>query len=208
MYQMQFNRNLQKHLHSDNTLTSTRRQVYEGGDQPSPPLAFRLLAQASTKDDDNCKYMPLTPAFAMPWIALSPGESKPTTSQGFTGHDPVRGSCQEVFERPARQVGSGQEVFKISLVESGRVRTFRFVLFFFAHFLFPGSGQAVVTGVVPSPRLFPLVFIAHRIQQSYRSSIFYRVLLTHALALSAGQFVRKKKSPRVFTTITGRVGSP
>ena len=29
------------------------------------------------------------------------------------------------------------------------------------------------------------------------SSIFHRVLLTHALALSASQFVRKKKSPRI-----------
>ena len=28
------------------------------------------------------------------------------------------------------------------------------------------SGQAVVTGVVPSPRYVPLIFIAHRVQHS------------------------------------------
>ena len=71
---------------------------------------------------------------------------------------------------------------------------------FFAHFYFPASGQAVVTGVVPSPpRSLPSIFIAHRVQQSDCSSIFHRVLLTHALAFSASQFVRKKKSPRIYT---------
>ena len=67
-------------------------------------------------------------------------------------------------------------------------------LFFllFAHFYFPASGQAVVTGVVPPPpRFLPSFFIAHRVQHSHCSSIFHRVLLTHALALSASQFVRK-----------------
>ena len=39
-------------------------------------------------------------------------------------------------------------------------------------------------------------FIAHRVQQSHCSSIFHRVLLTHALALSASQIVHKKKSQR------------
>ena len=75
--------------------------------------------------------------------------------------------------------------------------------FFFAHFYFPASGQAVVTGVVPSPpRFLPSIFIAHRVQQSHCSSTFHRVLLlTHALALSASQFVRKKKSPRIYTSM-------
>ena len=60
--------------------------------------------------------------------------------------------------------------------------------FFFAHFSFSASGQAVVTGDVPSsPRFLPSIFIAHRVQQSHRSSIVHRVLLTHALALSARQ---------------------
>ena len=60
----------------------------------------------------------------------------------------------------------------------------------------------MVTGVVPSsPRFLPSFFIAHRVQQSHRSSIFHQVLLTHALALSASQFVHNKKSPRLYTSM-------
>ena len=60
----------------------------------------------------------------------------------------------------------------------------------------------MVTGVVPShPRFLPSIFIAHRVQQSHCSSIFHRVSLTHALALSAGQFVHKKKSPRTYSSM-------
>ena len=71
-----------------------------------------------------------------------------------------------------------------------------FFLFFFSHFCFPASGQAVVTSVVPSfPRLLPSIFIAHRVQQSHCSSIFHRVLLTHALALSASQLVHIPPGP-------------
>ena len=77
-----------------------------------------------------------------------------------------------------------------------------FFFFFFAHFYLPASGQAVVTGVVPSPpRFLPSIFIAHRVQQSHCSSMFHRVLLTHALALSASQFVHKKKSQRIYTSM-------
>ena len=44
---------------------------------------------------------------------------------------------------------------------------------FFAHLYFPASGQAVVTGVVPSPpRFLPSILIAHTVQQSHCSSIF------------------------------------
>ena len=58
----------------------------------------------------------------------------------------------------------------------------------------------MVTGVVPSlPRFLASIFIAHRVQQSHCSSIFHQVLLTHALALSASQFVHKKKSQRIYT---------
>ena len=72
----------------------------------------------------------------------------------------------------------------------------------FSHFYLPASGQAVVTGVVPSsPRFLPSIFIAHRVQQSHCSSIFHRVLLTHALALSASQFEHEKKSPRICTSM-------
>ena len=50
-----------------------------------------------------------------------------------------------------------------------------------SHFYIPASGQAVVTGVVPSPpRFLPSIFIAHRIQQSHCSSILHQVLLTHS----------------------------
>ena len=67
---------------------------------------------------------------------------------------------------------------------------------------FPAFGQAMVTAVVPSsPRFLPSIFIAHRVQQFRCSSIFHRVLQTHALALSASQFVHKKKSPRVYTSM-------
>ena len=77
-----------------------------------------------------------------------------------------------------------------------------FFLSFFSHFYFSASGQAVVTGVVPSPpRFLPPIFIAHKVQQSHCASIFHRVLLTHALALSASQFVHKKKFPRIYTSM-------
>ena len=82
--------------------------------------------------------------------------------------------------------------------------TFCCTLFFclFAHFYFPASRQAVVTGVVPSsPRFLPSTFIAHRVQHSHCSSIFHRMLLTHALALSAGQFEHEKKFQRIYTSM-------
>ena len=59
----------------------------------------------------------------------------------------------------------------------------------------------MVTGVIPSPpRFLSSIFIAHRVQQSHCSSIAHRVL-THALALSASQFVHKKKSQRMYTSM-------
>ena len=60
----------------------------------------------------------------------------------------------------------------------------------------------MVTGVLPAPpRFMPSIFIAHRIQQSHCSSIFHRVFLTHALALSASQLVIKKKILRIYTSM-------
>ena len=44
-------------------------------------------------------------------------------------------------------------------------------------------------------------YSAYKIQQSHCSSIFHRVLLTHALALSASQIVHKKKSQRIYTSM-------
>ena len=77
-----------------------------------------------------------------------------------------------------------------------------FFVFLLLRFYFVGSGQAAVTGVVPTyPWFLPSVFIAHRVQQSHCSSICYRVMLTHALAPSASQFFHKKNSLRVVTTM-------
>ena len=61
----------------------------------------------------------------------------------------------------------------------------------------------MVPVVVPSPtRSLPSIFFAHRVQQSHYSSIFNRVLLlTHALAFSASQFVGKEKSPRIYSSM-------
>ena len=81
-------------------------------------------------------------------------------------------------------------------------RTSFFFFLFLSQFHLPASGQAVVTGVVPSPpRFMSSIFISHRAQQSHCSSISHRVLLTHPLALSASQFVHKKKSQRMYTSM-------
>ena len=42
----------------------------------------------------------------------------------FTGHDRARGSGQEYFPYLADRVGSGQEVFHMSRVGTGRVKKF------------------------------------------------------------------------------------
>ena len=85
---------------------------------------------------------------------------------------------------------------------TGEVGRTGFIRFFFAHFHFPASGQAVYTGVIPSPpRFLPSIFIALRVQQSHCSSIVRRVLLTHALALFASQLVHKKKSQGSYTSM-------
>ena len=54
----------------------------------------------------------------------------------------------------------------------------------------------------PSPGSCLQNLIAHStVQQFHCSSIFHRLLLTHALALSASQFVHKKKFPRIYTNM-------
>ena len=78
------------------------------------------------------------------------------------------------------------------------------VFFFFSHtstFQLLHKPWSQVGVVPPPPRFLPSTFITHRVQKSHCSSIFYRVLLTHALALSASQFVRKKKSQRKYTSM-------
>ena len=86
------------------------------------------------------------------------------------------------------------------------VRASVIFFFFHTHVLSSFGTKAVVTGgVVPSPpRFLPSIFIAHRVQQSHCSSIFHRVWLTRALALSASQFVHKKNSPRIYTRVCTR----
>ena len=84
----------------------------------------------------------------------------------------------------------------------GPYRCIRLIFFFFAHFYFPASGPAVVTGFFPSPpRFLASTFIAHGVQQPHCTSMCHRMLLTHALALPASQFVLKKKSPRICTSM-------
>ena len=64
----------------------------------------------------------------------------------------------------------------------------------------------MVSGVIPSPRYVPSDFIAHRVQHSPCASIFIECcfLITHALAFSASQFGRKKKSLRTFIRVCTR----
>ena len=57
-----------------------------------------------------------------------------------------------------------------------------------------------MSSILP-PRFLPSIFIAHRVQQSHCSSISHEMLLTRALALSASQFVHKKKSQRIYTSM-------
>ena len=77
-----------------------------------------------------------------------------------------------------------------------------FPFFYFLTLYFPASGKAVVTAVIPSSsRFLPSVFIAHRVQQFRCSSISHRVLLTHTISLSASQFMPKKKSQQIYTSM-------
>ena len=70
---------------------------------------------------------------------------------------------------------------------------FFFIYFFYAHFHFPASGQAVVTGIIPSPRFLPSIFIAHRVQQSLCSSIVHR---DSSVANSRSRAFRKSICPQ------------
>ena len=65
--------------------------------------------------------------------------------------------------------------FHANHIPTGKLTRATVEFFFcFAHFYFPASGQAVVTGAVPSPpRFLPSIFIAHRVQQSHFSSIVH-----------------------------------
>ena len=54
------------------------------------------------------------------------------------------------------------------------------------------------------PPILAFNFYRARVQQSHCPSIFHRVLLTHALALSASQIAHKKKSPGIDTRVWTR----
>ena len=58
-----------------------------------------------------------------------------------------------------------------------------------------------VSSLRPPPRFFPSTFIAQKTQQSQCSSTFHQVLITLAITLSASQFVHKKKSLRIYTSM-------
>ena len=76
------------------------------------------------------------------------------------------------------------------------------IILFFSHtstFQLLDKPWSQLSSLLP-PRFLPLIFIAHRVQQSHCSSIFHPVLLTHALALSASRFAHKKKFPRFLYT--------
>ena len=82
----------------------------------------------------------------------------------------------------------------------------RTCFFFFSHtniFQLLDKPWSQVSSFLPL-RFLPSSFIAHRAQQSHCSWIFHRVLLTHALALSASQFVNKKNSYNEFVQVCTR----
>ena len=89
----------------------------------------------------------------------------------------------------------------IELVKEGPEQGFvvlqgTFFLFSFSHtftFQLLDKPWSQVSPLLP-PRFLPSIFVVHRVQQSHCSSNFHLGLLTHALALSASQFVHKKKS--------------
>ena len=83
--------------------------------------------------------------------------------------------------------------------------TYYHILLFFTDIYFPASGQAVVTGVGPSPpRSLPSIFIVHRVQQSHCSSIFLSNVpnsRSRAFRKKNCRFVRKKTSPQIYTSM-------
>ena len=92
----------------------------------------------------------------------------------------------------------------IARITTGRVssiRIFFFFFFFLLTFLLSSFWTSRGHGCRPFSAPVLAFNFAHRVQQSRCSSIFHRVLLTHALALSASQSVHKKKSPRLYTSM-------
>ena len=86
--------------------------------------------------------------------------------------------------------------------------SFLLLLFFDHHFHFPAQlvggfalsdllDKPVVTGVVPSPRYVPSIFIAHRVQHSHCSSIFIECCSLTLSRFPLINFLCGKKSIRV-----------
>ena len=79
---------------------------------------------------------------------------------------------------------------------------YQYFFFFFSHpftFQLLDKPWSQVSSLLSPGSCLQFLSRIDRVQHSHCSSIFYRVLLTHALALSASQFVHKKKSQRIYT---------
>ena len=174
-----------------------------GGVLPPPPPTHPSTHHSAHAFEVVLKWASPGVSESVRSFASLPGRVALRTGQGATG---AESSGERISPLSAPRVWSqprATQVQTVDLEAELQLQHFYFVfIFFLAHFHFPASGQAVVTGVVPSPpRFLPSIFIAHRIQQSRCSSIIHRVLLSHALALSASQFVHKKRSQRIYANM-------
>ena len=112
-----------------------------------------------------------------------------------------------ICDHRATERGSSEEATLRLLLTVDTIFYFYFSFFLHTYIrYFPASGQAVwsqVSSLLPSGSC--LQFSSHIGFISPTARRFFietRVLLlTHALALSGSQFVHKKKSPRIFTSM-------
>ena len=109
-----------------------------------------------------------------------------------------------ICDHRATERGSSEEATLRLLLTVDTIFYFYFSFFLHTYIrYFPASGQAVwsqVSSLLPSGSCLQIL-IAHRVEQSHSSSISHRVFLTHASGLSSGQFVHKKKNPRINTSM-------
>ena len=117
------------------------------------------------------------------------------------------------FERLFAAVTAMWQSFRA--LDGARPRRFFFFFFFLNHHFFflssstrwrfypqRSSGQAVVTGVVSSPRYVPSFLSSIRFSIPTAVLVdFHRVLLTHAPALSANNFCMQEKVPTSICTL-------
>ena len=105
-------------------------------------------------------------------------EKKKKRNAGNTGRRPFVMPRENVRARAkGKGIGEGMLKGKSNVIGEGIARgcIITFTLQLKSRSFYPqrSSGQAVVTGVVPSPpRYVPSIFIAHRVQHSHCSSIF------------------------------------